>query len=169
MTGIEGLSHAGQNGNAFEQVAGMPVRMVGKSLEGFSNVAVNRKTRGILGSIVDAGLVIPFQVGKEVIFTPIGAAGSILKGTRDAAMNVLKPTASIAMHGMAELIQIPLPGVDIRNASPARLTRIESAVSGGQTLQQAIESTRRRGPDEGQNTANPNPQPQPTVPPTPAP
>lgn len=142
--------------NIVSYTAGAPTRAVGNSLEGFRGV--NMKTQGMMRGLLEAGLVVPKQVGKEVLFLPFGIAGRVLAGTRNAVMGVLKPTAGIAMHVAAEAIQIPL-GYDPRNLAPSRLTRIESALNGGQPIQQALESTRRPGPEPGAVTPKTNPEP----------
>lgn len=153
------MQNAGLNGNnVVSYIAGAPTRVVGNSLDGFRGV--NRRTNGAMHALVEAGLVIPKQVGKEVLFLPFGIAGRILSGTRNAVMGVLRPTAGIAMHAAAQGLQVPL-GYDVRNLAPRRLNRIESALNAGQSLGQAVESTRRPGSGTGQEAANPDNQPRP--------
>jgi hypothetical protein len=168
MTGIEGLSHAGNDGGVVSHIVGAPLRVIGRSLEEGRRVAGDRRSNGILRTALEAGLVVPKAIGREVLYTPIGVGARILGNTRDAMMNILRPTARIALHGAAELIRIPT-GVDIRDAGLGRLNRIASSIDGGTTLNEAITGTSRAalerasrpgsGPGAGATGSNPEPRP----------
>ncbi len=157
MGAIEGMQNAGkESNNPLTYIAGAPTRVVGNILNGFRGV--NFKTDGLMQGVLKAGLVVPTQVGKEVLFTPIGAAGRVLNGTRKAAMSVLGATGAIAFHGAMDTIRVPV-GFDPRNLSPSRLPRIESALDAGQSLRQAMDSTRRPGSEPRPQAQNPDNQP----------
>lgn len=154
---IERMRNAGTEGNNIvSYVAGAPTRMLGNSMEGLRGV--NFRTQSIMRGVLDAGLVVPRQVGREILFMPFGVAGRVLAGTRNAVMSTLGAVGTIGYHAVMDGVRVPL-GFDPRDVSPARLPRIESALNAGQSIPQALESTRRDRSGPGAGATGPNDQP----------